>query len=515
VLEIGKVLAELGHTVEFATLDGQAHWLKDYDFVSKTYLMGPGPSDAEYEEHYLRMRKWDTSKGLAEVMNSKYLFDSGWTAEYKHLKAICEDEATKPDFMLADFFVEAVKDMHYQFQMPIATVWPQMPFLMIPCSYIPGQPGFTLDMALTSETMSMWSRIRNDLVVVHALPTILKWVRWTKQMRRRAGVNYDIPRQSKPDYLIFINSFFGLGIPRDLPPLVAAVGPILADTYPPLDPELSSFLHTHKKVLYIALGTHIIISHADSIKIISGILSALSSGLIDGVIWAVAKSGRQDLDRSHVFTYQDQQLVLGDLLDGKHADWTFQFFAPQRAVLEHQNVVLYFTHGGGSSANEALFHGKPAICMGIFSDQIANTARLVAGGVAESLNKFTFTGDELYGKIKLIVEDKEGLFALNSRRLRNIARVASRRKYLAADLIEEVLYDTELRIRDGKMIRPMHLQTADMRMSIWKARNYDIMATVTLSVLMTGSLAWWGTRFILGNKKAILTTIQSYAHRFI
>ena len=45
----------------------------------------------------------------------------------------------------------------------------------------------------------------------------------------------------------------------------------------------------------------------------------------------------------------------------------FPTFATQRGVLEHPSTKVYFTHGGGSSANEGLFHGNPMIEMGYSS----------------------------------------------------------------------------------------------------------------------------------------------------
>ncbi|KAL5691218.1 hypothetical protein EMGR_007144 [Emarellia grisea] len=73
--------------------------------------------------------------------------------------------------------------------------------------------------------------------------------------------------------------------------------------------------------------------------------------------------------------------------------------------------------------------------------------------------------------------------------IQRIAHVASRRKQLGADLIEEVLYDTELRVVGGTEARPMHLQTADMRMPVYKARNWDLMAVsdVVLGLLGGGA----------------------------
>ncbi|PYI05190.1 hypothetical protein BO78DRAFT_295182, partial [Aspergillus sclerotiicarbonarius CBS 121057] len=59
-------------------------------------------------------------------------------------------------------------------------------------------------------------------------------------------------------------------------------------------------------------------------------------------------------------------------------------------------------------------------------------------------------------------------------------------KYFGADLIEEVVYDTELRVVGGKETRPMHLQTADMRMPVYRARNWDLMAVSGLVMGLLG-----------------------------
>ena len=128
--------------------------------------------------------------------------------------------------------------------------------------------------------------------------------------------------------------------------------------------------------------------------------------------------------------------------------------------------------------------------MGIFSDQIANTARLVAGGVAESLSKIGFTSDEVYAKAKYILKSENETYSQNVLRLQRIAHVAARRKYHAADLIEELMYDNELRFKDGKELRPMHLQTADMRMSTFKAKNWDLYAISGLALTAVVGSTW-------------------------
>ena len=55
---------------------------------------------------------------------------------YLHLKAIVEDESMRPDILVANFFVDTAKDMLIPFNVPIAMLWPDMPYFMLPCSYI-------------------------------------------------------------------------------------------------------------------------------------------------------------------------------------------------------------------------------------------------------------------------------------------------------------------------------------------------------------------------------------------
>lgn len=97
-------------------------------------------------------------------------------------------------------------------------------------------------------------RIMNELVLFWAVPSLLDLLKWTRDMRQKAGVTYLLPVTLKPKYLVLINSFFGLKIPRDLPPLAALIGPILADEYPPLREHYLSFLSKHRSIIYMLLA---------------------------------------------------------------------------------------------------------------------------------------------------------------------------------------------------------------------------------------------------------------------
>lgn len=386
------------------------------------------------------------------------------------------DPQTRPDFILADYLVDAARDMQVEHNIPIAMHCPQMPTLMVPATYIPGQVGFQVDV-LSSEHATLWQRIRSELVFIKALPMFLSYLRWTRKRRREAGVTRMLKWSQKPDYLCLVNSCFGIEIPKDLPPLVAAIGPVLADTYPPLTETLQTFLNSHERVLYIGLGSHVILPNDRLEKLMGGVTAALNRGHIDGVIWSIRDVAQKKLNREYkLYDANGRDFRARDILEGLHDQWLVLNWVPQRAILDHAHTRIYLTHSGASSTNEVIFHGVPAITLGIYFDQLTHAIRLRLAGVSETLNKDTFTESELPLIIERIMVDADGSIRRNVKRMKCIARVASRRKYLAADLIEEVLFDHEGRGVGGENPRPMHLQTADMRMPIWKARNWDLWA---------------------------------------
>jgi len=427
--------------------------------------------------HYLEMQQSDARKDFRQVFKPKHTVDAFWTSDYSFLKEIVS--ICKPDMIVADFFVDAAKDVQYQTGIPIAMVWPQMPYGMVGASYIPGIPGFQID-ALTSENASILIRIRAALRPLRALPAIVRYLKFVRGMRRNAGINYNLPIFNKPNYLVLVNSFWGLETPKDLPPLVAAVGPILSEEYPQLDATFEDFYKSHKRVLYVAFGTHIQVLPNNLEKFLTAFGKILNEGLVDGIIWAINNQQRGLFD-SKAKVAETNSLV-GNLLENQDPSWLFTPFAPQRAILARPETVLFVTHGGGSSVNEALFHGTPMLTLGFFFDQLMNALRLTEAGVALALDKANFSTEEILAKITALLTDKDGSIAQNVARMQHIARISARKKELGADLIEEVLYDHRFSLvphgatawESNSRSRPMHLQTADARMSAWRAKNMDL-----------------------------------------
>lgn len=439
----------------------------------------------EEEAGYLQMTEWKAN-GLMDswepIFETRRFLDSSWAVVYPSLSAIMNDTNSRPDFILSDYLVDAVRDMKEEYDVPIAMHWPQMPTNMLPASYIPGTAGLQVEI-LTSEHATLWQRLKNELKSLRALPAFLKYRRWLRALRSRAGVTRMLSNDAKPDYLLLVNSFFGIATPKDLPPNVAAVGPILSEEYPPLIGSLASFVRDHERILYIGLGTHVLLRNETLRNILHGVADALIEGGIDGVIWSIRGMARKQFSLEarapgHLGAYYS----IASLLSNANPHIRFVEFAPQRAVLENAHTCVYLTHAGNSSTNEAMFHGVPTITIGVYFDQLQNAMRLRDAGVSIPLDKHTLTSHDIQTAIKKITTDRTGSFAQNLQRMKNIARIAARRKHHAVDLMEEVLVDYEGRRGND---RPMHLQTADMRMPVWKAKNWDLWALAGCTVVLS------------------------------
>lgn len=467
-------------------------------FVSRLHIVGPAIPKEHEEESYELMSQWQTNSicNWGAVFAAKKYLESSWPHVYHNVSQLVLNPATRPDFILADYLVDAVRDVCFEHDVPFAMHWPQMPTGMMHASYIPGIPGLQVEV-LTSEFATLWQRLKNAVRIYTALPHFLEYQRWLKHMRQSAGVSRQLPLLPRPDYLCLVNSFFALEAAKEIPPNVAAIGPVLADKVDKLTKPFISFLQSRSRVLYIALGTHVLFPHSVLADLLSGAITALRVGVIDGIVWAVSPKARRKLDNSAFLpspTDSSDETTLGNLLDNKYPSVLTADFAPQRPILHDPRVVVFISHAGASSTNEAVVAGIPIITLPAYFDQIQNAMRLRDAGVSVPLQKETLSASDVTAAIGQILCDirTDGPIMANVRRVCGIARIAAHRKHLAVDLIEEVLTDWKGRQREHqlgvKQSRGMHLETAEARMPRWKARNWDLFGLMALPSLLVAAI---------------------------
>ncbi|RGB39520.1 Glycosyltransferase Family 1 protein [Rhizophagus diaphanus] len=127
------------------------------------------------------------------------------------------------------------------------------------------------------------------------------------------------------------------------------------------------------------------------------------------------------------------QVQTSSILNNEHPHIRITKFVPQFAVLIHTNTKLFFSHGGAGSIHESLFIGTPMLVLPIGGDQIDNAQKLKSAG-----------------------------------RMKVLAKINSKRKYRAADLIEYILHRGSFN-QELKELIP-----ADKRMGFIRRNNYDV-----------------------------------------
>lgn len=435
--------------------------------VTKVHACGRRITDDEEAAFHTHL--WGI-RGRQAGAEAKAFVDSFWPETFSRLCEIASCAETRPDFIIGDYQCEAAKDAAIEHGIPFAVFFPQFPW-MIPAPHVPGLCGLH-ERAICTEGASWSDRLWEMTFPLRRAPELVKIWRRNKAMRWKSGLRR-MPQDGVPSYVALVNSFEGFEIARELPPNCAAVGPLLADEYAGLDGLTHEFLEG-RRAAYVAFGTHVMIDLATVEKLASGLSRLIADGLLGGVVLSLSPRTRSRLQvRSGS--------VLEDIVENRNHGWHVVEYAPQRAILSHPSTVLFLTHAGASSVQEGIFHGKPMISLAVWGDQLSNALRIERSGVGRRLSISCFTASDLHRVAGSVLRDEDGSIARNVLRLRRIAHVASRRKQRAADMIEEHLYDWELRHQkvgadppQWKALQPMHLQPPSARLSWVKLHNLDI-----------------------------------------
>ena len=78
---------------------------------------------------------------------------------------------------------------------------------------------------------------------------------------------------------------------------------------------------------------------------------------------------------------------------------------PQESILAHPNLKLFVTHGGISSAQEALCYKKPTVVIPIFGDQLTNAVEAERQGYGIAIPLPELTSEKLSNAINNILYD--------------------------------------------------------------------------------------------------------------
>ncbi|CAG8840673.1 338_t:CDS:1, partial [Racocetra persica] len=192
---------------------------------------------------------------------------------------------------------------------------------------------------------------------------------------------------------------------------------------------------------------------------------------------------------TELMSYSDVNFPISDILNNNYPHIHITKFAPQFAILSHENTKIFLSHGGASSSHESMYTATPMLILPIMADQFGNAEKLELAGMALKLSKFDLTVDDIVLKIKRLLSEQS--FKKNAERLQFVAKVNSKRKHRAADLVEMVLNSAKhesvkdengaLRVNNKVLLRDWI--TPNTRMGFIRGNYIDVYGTLIIILL--------------------------------
>ncbi|KAF0541176.1 UDP-Glycosyltransferase/glycogen phosphorylase [Gigaspora margarita] len=405
-----------------------------------------------------------------------------YTKNYNAFKRATEE--IDVDLFFCDLGInEACFDLAWQLEKPVVGFTSVPLFATSPPPY-KSDPVFGCHVNMENE--SFYERFKCAIIKPLEFMNVFKTLaRNLNNQRVNLGAEpYWNPRSKIENILFLFDNFFGFETPIPMLPLHQEIGPVLPDTYPDLTPALDSFLNTHPRTMYFALGTNIFTSPQNIAILLKSCLELINQNIIDGVIWASVKTNITEL-----MSFSNADIPISDILNNNYPHIYITKFAPQFAILSHENTKVFLGHGGISSSHESIYTATPMLVLPIMGDQLANAEKLELTGVALRLSKLNLTVDDISLKVKRLLNEES--FKKNSERLSFVAKLNSKRKYRGADLVEMVMnsmkYDGvkdengNLRVNNNVLLRDWI--TANTRMGFIRGNYVDVYGTFILLVL--------------------------------
>ncbi|KAF1798556.1 hypothetical protein FB192DRAFT_1475545 [Mucor lusitanicus] len=476
VLEIGKELAGRGHNITYVTRDDHLHLADSYPEI-KAVSAGKAVYPSTIVDDVLSKPFYDIAKLVRKLLNRAYTEEMRFYRQQLHLK---------PDFFICDAFDDPCIDTAVQFKTPFA----------ITCSGIlhqdisvPYMNGLGTTEHATSESMTLWQRFHHKYVdFLKTLYYLYPELKELDTLRQQFGIPaLGLNRFKQWDNALkLINSYFGFTPPQVLGPLTHLVGPVMTSKQKPLSHEEQAFLDSHSRVAYVAFGQYALPSKPEIELLMSSLLDQVERKQLDGIIWAglkeqVAKYESRNPSTVWKFMTTTSTFDLPAPLFENYLsqDVFMPSWANQFSVLGHASTVLFVSHGGATSANEATFHGVPLLVHPFVGDQRLVGRALTLAGVARVHERDDCTFDLLKAQLDELLFDADGYVARNLTRMKILAQFGHRRKSYAADLVEEHMFVAENGISS-------HRYESSRNMSKLKAMDLDLHFAVIAFIAITG-----------------------------
>ena len=469
LLRLGEELVNRGYNVSFATHTRGRDWVNSECRGAHFVSLGKFPLSSNQLRKRLRSASADPSNfhGIRNLFNDIYLPS---TADmFASLVPVIQ--ALGPAVIVSDIAALGALDAAASTHTPLVVNNPTLPFsLESPPAWLPAWgTGHSIHMSLWEKCMNLFFPRLLSVALTPPFITLNKH-RWSIDLPAFRS-QHDIFREAR----ILINTAFGFDHARAMPPLNELVGVIMppkisaamqdGDTIiepPPLPIKKwlrggSSSNRQFQGVVLVNVGRMAQMQDWQAAELVQGLTDPRFR-----VLWLVPNDQRRSLLPEQLpptFRVKSMGSV------------------PHLQILADPSVRAVVSHCGLGSVQEALFFGKPVLCIPYLADQPDIAARVIDAGAGQYLNKLDFTADEINSKVAAIFGEVKPLqghagsngrrrlvpnldpgnssFAVNARRVGHFLRLAGG-VHRAADVVESTIAAGSAHLRTYSLEQPWH-----------------------------------------------------------
>ncbi|XP_019631677.1 PREDICTED: UDP-glucuronosyltransferase 2C1-like isoform X2 [Branchiostoma belcheri] len=320
-----------------------------------------------------------------------------------------------------------------------------------PVSYIP-----TVMLGLTDQ-MTFLQRVKNTLVYfgLTIMGQVIAERGFDAIASRTIGSNFTIfSALARTDVWLYQTGVM-FDYPKPTMPNMVSIAGYMADEAKPLSEDLDSFMQSSGDagVVIVTFGNLITVMPAERAEM----LAAAFSRLPQKVVWRNAGTPPPSLGPNT-----------------RIMEWL-----PQSDLLAHSKTKAFVSHCGYNSISEAMYHGVPLVGMPLFADQHENIARVVARGMAVTLDIHTVTSEEVYQAITAVI--------FNPKYKEKAKRVSTILRDQPQPPMERAVWWIEHVIKHGGL---PHLRSRATELPFYQYYLLDVLALI-VSVLAVILLAGW------------------------
>ena len=310
-------------------------------------------------------------------------------------------EHDRPDLLVCDSIADHCFDASHKLQLPAVISHCTTPSDGNAPWHFDAPSGFT-SFSHRWQEQPLWHRLYNTYAILPQLLMrgVLTLGRRIDAMKRELGspgtVNAGVSSQRRD---VLYDSSWAWEWPQYWPPYLHMVGPIPktwkrgSQLLPAQQRWLDDSLQAGVPVVYVAMGS--------LAKLTDDWLRAFVACFTSCPALPADRTATNDTSPFRVLwanRHSPQWLSQSLPSSVRLAEWV-----DQPAVLAHPAVRLFLSHSGMSSAQEAIAVGLPILALPLLIDQPPIAAKLRDRGVAEVLDKMTFTADEMCAAMRRLV----------------------------------------------------------------------------------------------------------------